>query len=530
MLPSVQTITKRTVRVIWGLGLIAILGVMCGSTVEASPDPSGTSSDSVASHAARIFVDGSFAEWKRLAPVYADPTGDAPAGAPDLGRIWMAHDDQFLFLRVEVGKEINLQEGNQLTLYLDTDNNRATGRRARGLGAEVTWTFGKREGQFRRQSATSRIRHDDIGLVTAPTVSSRGFEMALRRDARIQGQTSLFEGNTLRIALADRRSNGDVLPDAEGGLAYRLTEATGLSPLETLDVARPPEAALRVLSYNVEHDGLFNASNQPSFGRVLRTVQPDLMGFQEIYEHSATETQQVVASLFASSDDRPWHSAKAGRDLVAVSRYPIQSTYEIPGYKRYASAGFLINTHTALGTNLLFIVAHPPCCTGGHPSADEQRQQVVDGIVAFIRDAKTPGGTLDVAPKTPIIIAGDMNFVGEDQQPRTLRTGEIINTEQFGPPIDPDWDGSALTDLSPRLTGWPMDFTWYDPSSSFSPGRLDYMLYTDSVLEAVHRYVLFTRTLSEDMLSAHGLQRDDVMQAADHLPVVADFALRGSSE
>lgn len=69
-----------------------------------------------------------------------------------------------------------------------------------------------------------------------------------------------------------------------------------------------------------------------------------------------------------------------------------------------------------------------------------------------------------------------------------------------------------------------MDFTWYDPESSFSPGRLDYLSFTDSVLRPVRHYVLFTPPLSEAHLRANGLQAEDAVRASDHLPLVVDFA------
>ena len=54
----------------------------------------------------------------------------------------MAHVEQHLFLRLELGQSINLQEDNELTLHLDTDNDPTTGKQTLGLGAELSWTFG----------------------------------------------------------------------------------------------------------------------------------------------------------------------------------------------------------------------------------------------------------------------------------------------------------------------------------------------------------------------------------------------------
>jgi exonuclease III len=393
------------------------------------------------------------------------------------------------------------------------------------LGADVVWTFGERSGRYVSESGSREIRHPALGLISAPTVTSPTFEIALRRDAEPTGR-ALFPGDTLRIALVDQQSNGDALPDADGGLTYRLTSAEDVSAPAPADLERADGTAMRVMSYNVEFDGLFESENESQFRRIFAATQPDVISLQEIYDHDAADTQERMTELAPLADGGTWHTAKAGRDLIAASRYPIRETYTIDGYQDYTSAGFVIDAQEAIGSPMLLIAAHPPCCSGGTPPADVRRQQVADGIVAFIRDAQTEGGTLDLPANTPIVIAGDMNFVGDDQQPETLRTGEIINTDTYGASIDPDWDGSPLTDAAPRVTGWPMNFTWYDLGSSFGPGRLDYIYFTDSVLESLHSYVLFTPGLSAEERSAAGLQEQDAVEAADHLPVVVDFAGR----
>jgi hypothetical protein len=173
---------------------------------------------------------------------------------------------------------------------------------------------------------------------------------------------------------------------------------------------------------------------------------------------------------------------------------------------------------------------HPPCCNygpeDGDPSRNAQRQRVVDGVMAFVRRVKNGKGPFDVASGTPIAILGDMNFVGAAQQPQTLRTGEIINNDAYGPSIKPDWDGSSILDTNPRHAGSPMHTTWINAGSSFPPGRLDYAFVTDSVLDVVHEFVLYTPTLSDDALQTHGLQSGDTNTASDHLPVVIDVQSR----
>lgn len=494
------------------LALCCIVGLLAGAGCM------NDTTDSTPSAAERIFVDGQFADWAKVTPLHTDPRGDGVEAGIDLGRLWVGHDRRLVFLRIDVGQEINLQNDNALTLYLDTDNDRTTGASVQGLGADLTWTFGDRAGQLIRGGDTTSIGHADVGLVTAPTVSSTMFEIAFDR----QEEPALFAADTVRVAWVDAQAGGDRMPDSSGGIAYPLAPVTSLARLDTSALAPAGGGAMRVVSYNVQSDGLFDDARRPAFRRLLQAIQPDVIGFQEVYDHGAAETQGAVEELIGASEGTTWHSAKAGLDLVAVSRYPIRATYEIPGHDNHRSAGFLIDAQATLGTDVLFIVMHPPCCSGGTPPADARRQVVVDQVLAFLRDAQSEGGELDIAVGTPVIVAGDMNFVGDDQLPFSLQHGAIADTGRFGAPFGPDWDGSSLTDLAPRLTGWPMNFTWYSPESSFSPGRLDYIYYTDSVLRPIRHYTLFTPTLADTLVSTYRLQPDDAVRASDHLPLVMD--------
>jgi len=472
------------------------------------------------SQPAAIAVDGAGRDWTGLA-VRHDDGGDG-SGAAALDRLWVAHTEQRLFLRVTVERPINLEERNDLTLYLDTDNDPATGDSALGLGAELTWTFGARRGKL---GDGTDVGHADIGLAALPTVQSNTFEIALDRSAH-PGGTPLFSGDSLRIALSSR---GDRLPDADGGLGYVLSAPDG--PAETPSLARPDASDLRLLSYNVPNNfdrnqnTLFETSNQASYRRILQAAAPDVIGFQEMYDNTAAEVEQVVENDIDGVPDS-WSWAKAGGELVLGSRHPIEATHPIPGADGQPSAAFLLDAQDALGDSLLVVLMHPKCCSGA--SEDRSRQATVDGVAAFLRDVQNGEGPFSVGTNTPIVVAGDMNFVGAPQQPRTLRTGQIQNTDRFGPPAAPDWDDSNLLDTNPRHTGAPLHTTTFAPGGpgSYPPGRLDYIYLTDSVLEAVHEFTLNTEALSDTALDTYGLQRDDTTVGSDHLPLVVDLTLR----
>jgi len=476
--------------------------------------------------AARIFVDGRHNDWQNLTPLHIDTYGDQQSGNLDFGKLWVSNDEQFLFLRLEIGVELNLQELNYVTLFLDTDINSSTGNQIHGIGAELEWIFGQRNGIFTVGGSQVDVYHNDIGVVTSPTVSSDEFEIALERNARPDGQDMLFTGNSIRIVFKDNGSGDDMLPDTSGGLQYVFDDTTSLPLLNPISIGNQGFGDVRILTYNVYTDNLFEPSLVPSYTRILQAIQPQIIGFQEIYNHNAQQTQNQVESMLPSGEGQQWYSSKVDPDIVAVSRYPILNSYPIEGESAYSFNGaFLIDLHPDFNSHLLFIVAHLPAS-----SNNQGRQYEIDAIMAFIRNAKAPGGVLTLQPNTPIVIVGDMNLVGYAQQLTTLLTGQIINTGQFGPSFDPDWDSSDFTDLIPRQVNLPMSYTWYNETSSWPPGRLDFMIYSDSVIDSVHSFVLFTPAMSTDSLTAYNLQIKDAILASDHLPVVADFVLTNLNE
>ena len=131
-----------------------------------------------------------------------------------------------------------------------------------------------------------------------------------------------------------------------------------------------------------------------------------------------------------------------------------------------------------------------------------------------------------VTPGMPVIVAGDLNLVGHSRQLRTLLEGAILDTATHGPGRPLDWDGTALADAAPLHTTGRETYTWRGDDSPFAPGRLDFILYTDSVLELANGFVLWTPDLRDADLERTGLHARDTVTASDHLPVVADFVFR----
>ena len=463
-----------------------------------------------ASH--RIIVDGEFSDWDTVPVAYLDPTGDQQAGSLDFTEIKITNDERFLFISLDVTEEINIQANIPITIYMDTDNNAATGDLINGIGADLIWEYGEKSGLFHTDIATYDVYHAEIGMITLPSVTSTRYEITLDRTMSHSGRLH-FPSSTVKFVIKDHGSGQDMIPDSGEELTYTFDENPPPA-LPVISLSKDPQVQVRVLSYNVHLDDFFETSLFPLYSRILTALQPDIIGFQEIYDHSAQETADRVESMIPSGPGEQWYYSKTYPDIILVSRYPILYRAPVDG-----NSAFLVDTMAVSGKEFLLVVAHLPA---GDNEYD--RQLEVDRLMAQIRDAKETGGSMGLDPFTPYAIMGDMNFVGDAAQLNTMITGDIVNSE-WGPSFDPDWDDTPLFDAKPRLTEAPLCYTWYNSYSYYWPGRLDFFIYSDSVMAVPKTFVLDTMEMSEDELSQWGLSMFDSRSASDHQPLIADCIL-----
>jgi endonuclease/exonuclease/phosphatase family metal-dependent hydrolase len=313
---------------------------------------------------------------------------------------------------------------------------------------------------------------------------------------------------------------------------------------------RDPRADLRLVCYNIKWNSIFpevDAARAAKFARVVRSLDPDILALQEVgleprqrgqpgaRKWTGRDVQTLMNRIVPPPGGSTWHTFQ-GSDNVIVSRYPLKMTADrmVPAGERELAMALVDLPDERFAVDVYVLSNHYKCCDPER--FDVLRQQQSDAIVSWIRDARTPGGELDLPAGTPILVVGDLNIVGSRQPVDTLLTGDIIDEQKHGPDFPPDWDDTGMTDAHPlhNIDG-PDDYTWRDDTSQFTPGRLDYVIYTDSVLEPVKKFVLNTTTLSEEVLHAAGLQEfditvDDVGREYDHLPLVVDFRVKAGGE
>ncbi len=402
----------------------------------------------------RVIVDGVFDDWAAV-----------PEAAVGLK---IAEDADHLFVLMELGEEVELDGPAAPTLLLDTGGDDEP---------EVLWSFGQRSGTFRAPGGARPINHADLGLVAAPTVSSKMFEVALSRHARPDGETLLFGGAQVRLEL--------------GALAatYRFGDQPA-TPLELIDTARPAGTSVRVMTWNALEDGVMHPDRSAAFGAVIKALNPDVIAFQEVWS-PAQDVRDRVAYWLPPEPGQTWH-ATGYSGKVTVSRFPFDLSWP-PSFGDLPDRYLVASIQPPVGGPLILFNSHLSCCDN-----DPARQWEASAFVAYYQDMTTPGGVVDVVPDASVLVVGDMNLVGSSGPLKTLLSAV-------------DSDGEPLADLISRHTDKPVAYTWRYGPGSFWPGRLDYIIYTASVLTPLKHFVV--------------PESGDTSLASDHLPHVADFLI-----
>ena len=114
----------------------------------------------------------------------------------------------------------------------------------------------------------------------------------------------------------------------------------------------------------------------------------------------------------------------------------------------------------------------------------------------------------------------------------TLVTGAIVDTQDFGKGGFPDWDETPLEDLIAQQTDKRTAYTWRNDEVSYRPyppSRLDFQIFSNSVMGVEKAFVLQTEVMNPERLSQYGLQQFDTRSASDHFPKVTDYNLNITS-
>ncbi|MCC5875649.1 MAG: endonuclease/exonuclease/phosphatase family protein [Candidatus Sumerlaeia bacterium] len=477
-----------------------------------------------------ISIDGDFSDWDGISPLVTSGTGTA--GGINFGRVWAANDQEYLYLKVEVGRETIWQEptslsiGNDIRILIDGNANSNSGSFMEGIDVNFEIGLGNRYTEVHWSgSNSSTYNFSRAGILGLPTYSSDTFEFRIPRTIRpFSTNIDIITGNTIRFVLVD--GSGARVP-ASGSMQYTMAGGN-VAPPPPISFERMDAGDVRVLVHNAEDTAPADPDIRPHYERYLLAMQPDIICFQEIYSPHSSQRPDVtlrwtpeqarnwIASFLDPAPGEQWHVAGSG-DNVTISKWPIIGT---AGTSRYLAAHIDMPEEISLH-NLVIFNAHTPCCQN-----NSGRDAVHDEISSMWRNLLNGTGPFVIDPNAAVIMAGDFNMVGFVRQLETLRDGRIINNSNWGPSFSPARADGSLTSAPLRHSHARDIYTWrrLGPTySPFAPGKLDYIFFSGDVMELRRNFVLDTSTTPQAVLNQYNMTANLSESASDHLVMVADF-------
>ena len=169
----------------------------------------------------RITIDGSFDDWAGVAPAYLD-VEDA-VGQFDFNEVYVANDDQYLYVRVKLHAQADYGTFHHHVL-IDADADSATGHPRLAVGSELMIEDGsgyqQKNGGFNEGGAT------DLDWASAPAGQITEFEARISRSVLDAEGMPVLVNPSIALVVESQDSNWattDVAPDAEG-LFYDFAE------------------------------------------------------------------------------------------------------------------------------------------------------------------------------------------------------------------------------------------------------------------------------------------------------------------
>lgn len=454
-----------------------------------------------------VAIDGNVDDWPSTASAVAD--------------------EHYLYIRFKTDRLVTIQADREtVQVQLDLDSNRSTGqadsRAELGIDLAITFSppnaegepsFGTRVETFTPDGDVVQMPAAALDIMAAPTHASEWFEVRVGRhvidefargvalpqdgllsDGQVTGRVALFGSGGRLLASADTFSV-DLAPAADGP---RLVRAT---------VTDKSLGSVRLVAYNVENSS--PDSNPEPFTRMLRAIDPDIICVQEWYDQTPESLETWFNRELPISGT--WRAITSqGRGVAVVTRFDASPLGPNAVVVRPEGEDRTVRSATAIVDTPAGPIAvssvHLKCCGSYGGREDTIRIAEAEGIASMLQQ------WIDDPMGTGVVIAGDYNLVGGTEPLDAITDGL-------------DSDGSELTLVDARGLAEPTLATWTKATSSFLPGRLDYVAFSDARLGVERSFVFDPARLDTESLTALNLSAEDG-RASDHLPIVVDFRPR----
>ena len=452
-----------------------------------------------------IIIDGNFEDWIDINSL-SDSGSDG--ATLDLLSLKITDDENYIYFLLESKQEYKFYEtaysSTDVKLYLDSDKNITTGADVNGLGCELIFDFGQRTFRVYYPGIANWERNmNDIGFIVAPSTTSNTFEFCINKNYIPFNNVNLFQAGTFDYIF--ETSTADFLPDSAS--SYNLKNL--LNVYQNGSINQIDNQSIRLLSYNTLNEGLADNSRKDNFENIITALNPDIITFNE-----SDISETYLENLLNDWTGDLWNTKTFSNTRnITASKYDIVESYSL------SSRMMAVLLDVPNGFKFLSINLHGQCCDD-----DNGRQREADRFIEFIRKVKS--GTYSEIPfGTPFVLSGDFNFVGFNDQLETLLTGDIKNESQFGQDSTPDWDDTSIENVNCLHINIPFNYTWKNLSSYWPPGKLDFIISSDHVINITNSFVFDTESLNQEQLINYNLESSETTVASDHLPIVADLNL-----
>ena len=415
-----------------------------------------------------------------------------------------------LFLQQPGPPSVFQQLDEPLMIGLDLDEDIDTGCRIDDLGGcDLVFELspaakGRRRGGVTAASWNSngfRLKETPYkyGFVLAPSTASRRHEIRIDRANLPHGQRQL------RVVIR---------PESNKTFEHMITLPDAGSPrVPGASVPTKRIDSIRVVSWNIEYGGMLKRPDQVR--SILHSLRPDILLLQEIENtQSIDELKQFLQSIHDGDEWTLSVNRNTGNLRSAVAtRLPAAHVAEFKHVTRSDDADRSIRAAALLidlgaDQKTLAVSIHLKCCGGLNGPED----------LARISETLSIREAIETAARTHrpdgLLIGGDFNLVAS---PLPLDILRLDGQRLLGPHAS-----GPLQDASPLHLDGRDAYTWYDSDSSFTPGKLDYVLIGGD-LKQTASFILDTSDLDPDQ--AGDLEPGITQEASDHLPIVVDVTV-----
>ncbi len=494
-----------------------------------------------------VVLDGRFDDW-RAVPEWTRSRDPGESSSPvALRRAWATDDASWWYLSIEISDTLNvLAMPGTLHLLVDADADPATGATAFDMtGVDFSVDLSrtdKTQGDGHGTGAALRTVDTDglaefrspydNGMVALPSWSSTRFELRIARAGSADGFARLAQRVRAQFLFEAASGARAALPVT----AYQFT--TSASPVPSPNVStipRPAGGATRVAHWNVS-EGSFR--DPARHAKLLAAVAPHIVMLDEAhstisdssltdffarpelaalgrwtFHYSLTGGRQktVVATRVgslrpANTMRRVEYSAGALDSLRTLVPDAFKHAMDTEAAAQLSSTGAWIMVD---GVETLFVPVDLQ--SGGFHNSGQDMLRMLQARTLrerIDRELATRN------PRAPVVIGGDFNTVGSFAPLRELARSL-------------DADGSALAIAEPLRLGDNSTVTWASAvGAQFSPGQLDFTLFSDAVFERTGGFVFSSSDLAPALSAALGLTPDMSARTSDHMIVVTDLRRR----